>query len=184
YPAGGAYDDGVSNTNSNSSSNLGGAGIHPILTSSFTDFLLAEAALSSSGLSINGDARAYLESDMRKSFSRVETVAGVAMDADSIEDYIAEVLNNFDIAADDSVRLSVIIKEFYIASFGNSLEAYNFYRRTGFPNLGSSVVPNTDFPRNLLIPESELNTNENENVIQITRTDQVFWDTNPAGFIE
>ena len=27
-------------------------------------------------------------------------------------------------------------------------------------------------------------TYENENVIQITRTDQVFWDTNPAGFIE
>jgi hypothetical protein len=106
------------------------------------------------------------------------------MDAAAIETYVAEVLGNYTNAATDQDRLNVIMKEFYIASWGNSVESYNGYRRTGYPELGGSVVSNTDFPRNFLIPDSELNSNDNPDLEQITRTTKVFWDTNPDNFIQ
>lgn len=183
YPAGGAFDTGVGNVSSVNTQNLGGAGIFPILLSSYTDFLLAEAALTIPG--VNGNPKTYLEAGIRDSFTKVADFGGVAMDAAQINTYVNDVITRYDNAADDSARLNIIVKEFYIASFGNSIEAYNAYRRTGFPNdLGGSPIPQTDFPRNFLIPDSELNSNDNPDLQQITRTTQVFWDTNPAGFIQ
>lgn len=183
YPAGGAFDDGTNNTATLSASDLGGAGIYPVITSSFTNFLLAEASLPAPvGLGINGSTTAYLEAGIRDSFARVASVSGQPIaNADA---YVNEVLNNYAGATTDQQRLNIIIKEFFIASWGNSVESYNAYRRTGLPDLGGSPIPNTDFPRNYLIPDSELNTNDNPNLEQITRTTQVFWDTNPAGFVQ
>ena len=45
----------------------------------------------------------------------------------------------------------------------------------------AGVVPVGPFPRSFRYPESEVNTNPN--VDQTTADNQVFWDTNPAGFI-
>jgi hypothetical protein len=185
YPAGGAFDTGSNNGTTANNVGLGGAGIFPMMTASFTDFLLAEASLPSpAGLGVSGSTISYLENAIRKSFTKVSSVSGVAMVEADVNDYVSEVLTNYNNATADEDRLSIIMKEFYIASWGNSTEAYNAYRRTGYPNLGGSVVANTDFPRNFLIPESELNTNENPDLDQITRTTTVFWDTNPAGFVE
>ncbi len=182
YPAGGAFDTGAGNVSTINTQNLGGAGIYPIVLSSFTNFMLAESALPAPvGLGTTGSSRTFLEAAMRDSFSKVEGFVGVTMS--NVDAYVNEVLTNFDNATSDSARLNIIIKEYYIASWGNSIEAFNNYRRTGFPDLGGSVGSNTDFPRNFLIPDSELNSNDNPNLIQINRTDQVFWDTNPAGFV-
>jgi hypothetical protein len=63
------------------------------------------------------------------------------------------------------------------------VESYNNYRRTGYPDLGYSVESNTDFPRSYFLPSSELNSNDNPALVQKMLTDQVFWDTNAAGFI-
>ena len=183
YPAGGAFDDGTTNTNTLAASDLGGAGIFPIMLSSTVNFWLAEAALPApAGLGVTGNSRDYLAAGMADSFAKVAAFAGQTMT--NVATYEAEVLANYDAAGTDNDRLGVIIKEVYISSWGNSTPAYNNYRRTGFPALGGSVIANTDFPRNFLIPDSELNSNDNPNLVQITRTDQVFWDTNPAGFIE
>ena len=169
----------------NKTTNLGGAGIFPVITASFTNFLLAEASLPAPvGMGVNGSSWTYLENAMKNSFAKVSNVTGVAMVQADMDAYINEVKANFNNAATDSDKLAIIIKEFYIASFGNSIEAYNAYRRTGFPDLGGSVITNGDFPRNFLIPDSEINTNDNPNVKQISRTTQVFWDTNPAGFVQ
>ncbi len=187
YPAGGSFDTGMNNfaTIDSQNQNLGGAGIFPILTSSFVDFLLAEAVLPGvAGLGTTGSSVALLESGMRKSFAKVGGFAGVPMTATAVDTYVNEVVARYNAATSDAARLEIIIKEFYLASWGNSTEAYNAYRRTGYPNLGGSVITNTDFPRNFLIPEQELNSNDNPNLQQITRTTKVFWDTNPADFIE
>jgi len=106
------------------------------------------------------------------------------MDQTAIDTYVSEVLVNYGNATTDQDRLNIIMKEFYIASWGNSIESYNGYRRTGYPELGGSVITNTDFPRNFLIPDTELNSNDNPAIEQITRTTKVFWDTNPDGFIQ
>lgn len=167
---------------------LGGAGIYPMILSSFTDFYLAEASLPSpAGLGVSGSPITYLENAIRKSFAKVYKFSEVAIDQTAqtaIDTYVSEVLTVYGNATTDQERLSVIMKEFYIASWGNSVESYNGYRRTGFPELGGSVINNTDFPRNYLIPDSELNSNDNPDIEQITRTTKVFWDTNPDDFIK
>lgn len=184
YPGGGAYDDG-SFIVTRDSQNLGGAGIHPMILSSFTKFMLAEAALPApTGLGVNGNSRTLLMEAMEDSFNKVESLSGIAMPAADVTAYVDEVMTRYDDAASDEERLEIIVKEYYIAMWGNSLEAYNNYRRTGFPELGFSVISNTAFPRSYFLPDSELNSNDNPDLEQKELTDQVFWDTNPAGFID
>lgn len=185
YPAGGGFDNGVNvATTDGDNPNIGGAGIFPMVLSSTVNFWLAEAALPApQGLGVTGNSRDYLESAMAESFSTVGGISTTPIDLGLINTYTNEVLNNYDNAANATNRLEIIMEEFFISSFGNSIDAYNGYRRTGFPNLGGSVITNTDFPRNFLIPQAELNSNDNPDVVQINRTDQVFWDTNPEGFI-
>ncbi len=171
------------NPATNASTNLGGAGIHPMLLSSFSAFMLAEASLPApAGMGVTGDSKALLESGMRQSFAKVASVAEIAMDASKVDQYVSEVLAEYDAAANDQARLAIIIREYYIASFGNAIEPYNNYRRTGYPTLDAGLSPG-DFPRSFFIPSSEINTNDNPNLTQKLLTDQVFWDTNPAGFI-
>ena len=106
------------------------------------------------------------------------------MDAAEVTNYVDTVLALYDAAGSNEDKLEIVIEEFYIASFGNSVEAYNNYRRTGYPVLGQSVITNTEFPRSYYLPSSELNSNDNPALVQKKLTDQVFWDTNPANFID
>ena len=106
------------------------------------------------------------------------------MDAADVTNYVDTVLALYDAAGSNEDKLAIVIEEFYIASFGNSVEAYNNYRRTGYPVLGKSVITNTDFPRSYYLPSGELNSNDNPDLVQKDLTDQVFWDTNPANFID
>ena len=179
YPGGGAYDDGVGKPVTESA-HIGGAGLRPMLLASYSHFWLAEAVLT---MGVTGDARQLLEAGINLSFDKVADFAGTPMSAAEKLAYITDVLANYD-AADDAGKLSVVIEQFYIASFGNSIEAYNNYRRTGYPQLSSAVITNTNFPRSYFLPTSELNSNDNPDLEQKELTDQVFWDTNPADFID
>ncbi|NNF35164.1 MAG: SusD/RagB family nutrient-binding outer membrane lipoprotein, partial [Saprospiraceae bacterium] len=68
--------------------------------------------------------------------------------------------------------------EAYIARWGNAVETYNAYRRTGKPN---NMQPGLDpdligpFPRSLLRPS--VHVNRNANVNQKSLQDLVFWDS-------
>jgi hypothetical protein len=186
YPSGGAFD------NNNPSfgvdaPNQGGAGILPILLSSYVDFLRAEAAIS---LNTSDDAATLLESGIRKSMDKVLNFAdGVAIGLDfaatddDVNAYVDEVLAAFQ-AADNVGKLDIVLEEYYISSYGNSTEAYNGYRRTGFPSSLQAPVEQTGapFPRTFAYPTDAVNSNTNVNPRPITT--QVFWDTNPAGFID
>ena len=166
------------------SSNLGGAGIHPMILSSFSKFMLAEAALPApAGLGISGSARDYLIGGLTDSFNKVQTFSGISMDPANVTAYMDAVLIEYDATTTDEEKLNIIIREYYIAMWGNSVEAYNNYRRTGYPALQEAVVSTTAFPRSYFIPDSEINSNDNPDLVQKQLTDQVFWDTNPAGFI-
>lgn len=179
YPAGGAFDDGLGGSTLESI-NLGGAGIQPIILASYTHFWIAEAALT---MGVNADARALLKAGIELAFDKVASFSGKEMIEADVAAYVDEVLANYDAATNED-KLAIIIEEFYIASFGNSVEAYNNYRRTGYPELGDSVITNTDFPRSYFLPSSEINSNDNPNLEQKKLTDQVFWDTNPTDFID
>jgi hypothetical protein len=97
--------------------------------------------------------------------------------------YLANVSTIYDAAASSNDKLNVVIKEFFITLYGNGIDAYNAYRRTGFPrDIQVNIEPNPgSFIRSFLYPASETNTNPN--VPQKTVSQRVFWDTNPqTGF--
>ena len=192
YPVGGAFDaDNAANQSngillSQNAPTQNGAGIFPILMSSFVDFLRAEAAIK---LGTTDNAALLLESGIRKSISKVINFAnGVvtgsfAASASDIDTYVSEVLTKFQ-NTNDRGKLDIIMEEYYIAAFGNSLESYNGYRRTGFPSsLQTPILDNSSpFPRTFPYPSNAVNSNSSINQKPITT--QVFWDKNPAGFIE
>ncbi len=194
YPAGGVFDENqfvgapstsAPNQPSGTSPNIGGAGILPILTSSHIKFLKAEAALI---LGTNGTPLTLLEEAIRDSMTKVLNFSNVtsALVATSVEveNYITEVKNNYNAAATNNDKLNIILTEAYIATFGNSIEAYNAYRRTGFPsNLQITIDDdNPTFPRTFLYSRTAVERNSSLN--QKLITDKVFWDKNPDGFIK
>lgn len=184
YPVGGAFDDN-SAVPTDETSNIGGAGILPVLLSSFVDFLRAEAAIS---LGTNDNAATLLESGIRKSMTKVLNFKSIAIGSpfsatqQDIDDYVTEVMEEFN-TADAQRQLDIVLTEYYLASYGNSTEAYNGYRRTGYPSAFNAPVfnANVPFPRVFSMPRDEVINNAN--VDQRPITTQVFWDTNPPGFI-
>jgi hypothetical protein len=81
------------------------------------------------------------------------------------------------------------MSEYYLALWGNGLESYNNFRRTGKPaNAQIAVaVPNPGFfMRSFFYPSVFVNRNSNApaqkdpgNAVQ-----KVFWDNNPDNFIK
>jgi len=186
YPVGGAFDEDEPSFGVDAP-NQQGVGILPILLSSFVDFLRAEAALS---LNTSDDPRAFLESGIRKSMDKVLSFGeGVALGNDfaatdaNVDAYVEEVLSNY-ATADTQGRLDIVLEEYYIASYGNSTESYNGYRRTGFPSSLQAPILNDGipFPRTFAYPEDAINNNTSLTPRPLTT--QVFWDTNPPGFIQ
>ncbi|NHF57922.1 SusD/RagB family nutrient-binding outer membrane lipoprotein [Flavobacteriaceae bacterium TP-CH-4] len=192
YPIGGPFDDDSFRNVSGSAAiteGYAGAGISPIMMSSYTNFMLAEAALT---LGTTGDARAYLESGIRESIGTV-TNFGAALAAGStftpssavIDSHIAEILSNYD-SGDDTDKLRIIVEQYFIALWGNGIEAYNTYRRTGQPdNLtpGFVLADSGTFLRSMWY--SQTATDSNSSFSQKAAPDTpVFWDTNPEGFVD
>lgn len=193
YPIGGAFDaDNFGRAGAPNTPDLGGAGIFPIYTSANTHFALAEASLT---LGVGGDAATLFRLGVERSMEKVTNFGGndvvttnattgddfAATQAD-IDAYVNRVVNEFNNASTDG-KLNIIARENLLASFGNGIEPYCTYKRTGFPdNLQRSIFPPGPFPRSWRYPLNEVETNPN--ISQKPITDRVFWDNNPGGFIE
>nr|WP_293294619.1 SusD/RagB family nutrient-binding outer membrane lipoprotein [Allomuricauda sp.] len=186
YPVGGLFDNDsfISITGRNISTQ--GAGISPIMLSSYVDFMLAEAALF---MGTSGNPRDYLENGIRKSMEKVINFSPANVDPDyaasqqDIDDYLTLVLDTYDAASNDEERMAIIAKEYMIALWGNGVEAYNTYRRTGQPYLQPTEIAQPGpFIRSFLYPA--VFVDQNSNVAQKADvSSQVFWDNNPAGFV-
>ncbi len=188
YPGGGAFDkDGLIQARQAAANgeSLDGAGIAPHYLASFTKFTLAESALT---LGTSGNASSLLEEGIRlsmdkvKEFGNVGNGDGFAMTQDDIDDYATTVIEEYDLASDNNAKLSIIVREYYIAAFGNGRETYFNYKRTGYPNLQSPIFSSGSFPRSYRYPADEITANPN--ITQNPLTNQVFWDANAPGFID
>ncbi len=186
YPAGGEFDmdQGLP---ASAVSGLQGAGAEMLMLDSYVKFMLAESAIA---LGTNGDAKQLLLEAVEASISHVmafgEEIADQAYipTQQDIDDYLAEVGTLYDDASTDAERLEVVVKEYYIALFGNGVEVYNLVKRTAMPsNLQPALLENPgDFPRTFNYPANCVNLNSS--ISQKPHTVQVFWDTNPAGIIQ
>lgn len=198
YPAGGDFDALAVNTGASSTIQASivtltgtpgarGAGIHPIWLSSFTHFLLAEATLA---LGNAGNARTLMETGVRQSITKVmafpaaiggTTNATFVPSATDVTNYVNAVLALYDAAATNSEKLKVVMKEYHIASFGNGIEPYNSYRRTGMPtNMQPMLNPQPGpFIRSVWYPTDHVTLNLNAKQ-KTDNTVKVFWDNGSA----
>ena len=185
YPVGGQFD---ADQAAPVEPGLGGvgAGISPVILTSYVHFMRAAAALE---LSTSDDARVQLEAGIRASMAKVTSfLPSVSRDgfdanlAADIDTHVDQVLTNgttgYDVASATG-KLEIIIKEYYLALWGNGMEAYNNYRRTGFPsdfqptrstNPGA-FIRSFEYPSNFIDVNSVVDQKADDSV-------RVFWDTN------
>ena len=182
YPIGGAFD---ANNFRDTRRVRGaeGAGIFPIMLSSYSKFLQAESALMSGTA---GDPKALMIEGIEQSIEKVryfntdEVTDGdnFAMTNTDVTDYVAFATGLYDAATTDEQRLDIIMKEYYIALWGNGYEAWNNYRRTSMP---SDLPAHHDtpgiFPRTFMYPASVVNSNSSISQKQVS--EKTFWDVNP-----
>lgn len=188
YPAGGRFDDSSFEEINGNNYGAEGNGITPMLLAPMVDFWRAEAALFGG----TGDAALHLENGISKHIDYVKSFISRDSGADSdlvpddaaTVDYVADVIAEFT-AANTSGKLGVIGEQLFIAAYGNGIDAYNFYRRTGAPgDIQPNIEPNPGpFVRSFWYPANEVSANANIN--QKPGVDvRVFWDNNPeTGFI-
>ena len=183
YPQAGKYDD---NTFAEISLVTGGqgAGITPMLLASTVDFWRAELAMATSAAA----ARPFIISGIEKSIAKVQSFGSLDADADlsvgpttaEINDFVLNRGAAFD-EAEGTDKWNVLAEQFFTALKGNGHDAYNFYRRTGYPdNLEPNVEPDPgSFIRSFFYPANA--ASNNQFVVQKSGVaEQVFWDTNPA----
>lgn len=202
YPSGGRFD---ANVNGSVNQTLGqrGAGFHPIMMRSFVNFMLAEAA---NYLTLTGTTKTaadYYADGIQASFDDVRnwatngTLGTTSLSASPTE---ATTINTFYPAATYTAnvatyktaaqaayaaqtsadgRMNFIAREYWIASFGNGVEAYNLYRRTGLPSGMQPALEDDpgDFPRSYWYPQTYVTLNSNASQ-KADLKPRVFWDTN------
>lgn len=144
YPAGGRYDDGDGGGNATAAGVDGnsGTGAAPYRFLTYADRLYLEAELINAGIA-TGNARQVLEKAVYESFATVDYVVGqvgpnqpvptlLSGDSGAVKAYVTKVLAEYD-AGSDAKKLQVIMTQKWIQSFGNAVDAYSDYRRTGYP---------------------------------------------------
>jgi hypothetical protein len=196
YPAGGAF-DAEQNTaigqGSDRVTGAGGNGINPIWLSSFTNFVKAEAALT---LGTAGNPKTLMLAGIDASMNKVANFSssiGYSLPTSDtsylitdhkIYKYDSIVSKQYDAATSTDAKLNIIEKEYYLAAWGNGIEPYNTYRRTGKPaNLQPTLGPTPgSFIRSFFYASVYVNYNKNATQKAVVNQ-KVFWDTNPDNFV-
>lgn len=150
---------------------IGGAGEAPmrLLTNFQRAFILAEAALI---LNTPGDANALYQEGIRAAMQKV------GMSTVEIDDYFANNPTIVNLSGTTEERRKQIITQKYIAWVGNGIEAYNDYRRTGYPTLTVSQFAAGDDPNSIpkrfpyVATEAQRNPNQPN---PRTRTNEKVW---------
>ncbi|WP_422860823.1 SusD/RagB family nutrient-binding outer membrane lipoprotein [Flagellimonas sp. S174] len=183
YPSGGIFDD-SSFEGLSVGDGGGGAGVTPIMLASWVDFMRAEVAM----LTSPSDGEPFILAGLTKSVAKVTSFGSLDASANgSFFPTAGEITNHSNnvsadfIAADDDGKWDILAEQFMISLFGNGIDGYNFYRRTGFP---TTFQPNLEpdpgsYIRSLNYPADFVNNNSSVDP-KPNQTIQVFWDNNPA----
>lgn len=201
YPVGGAFDTDL--TDDLRSSSLGtdvckGTAPQRLITAADVQYMISELALVGK---ITKDAKVALKSAMELSFSEVNSTATLAGASTTISDaeittYVDTILTFYD-AGNAAKKLEITMTQKWIQLFGNGIDPYTDYRRTGYPvlfnptiashrnranggNAGEGDVPVQlirKYPKVLPYYDTELNLNSNSPEQHIITTEKVFWNT-------
>ncbi len=200
YPAGGLYDAAPINnlttanvfiTNSGATgapkvvtnTDGSGAGVFPFITNAMVKFILAEAALT---MGTAGDPKQLFQDGITASLNSINTIStsggnsAPSLPTATVTAFVANRTALYD-AADAAGKLTAVMTQKYIALYGNGIEAYNDYRKTGLPTIPAPIAPLNTFPLRLAYSITELATNAtiSANAAQLQTAQQitpVFWD--------
>lgn len=187
YPAGGRVDNAdVANANFKSATQRGqganGAGILPIWMGFYTDFLKAEIN-ARNGVSSFGDLDVAVRNSIAavKAFadSKGQEVTIGSWDFDGqTELYMDEVSDQY---AAETDKLKAVGRETWVATWGNGVEAYNSYRRTGGPRDLQPTIQTAAgvWMRSLIYSANYVNLNLSATQKDADVVNKVFWDGNP-----
>lgn len=173
YPAGGVFDDN-SFTGQVDGAGEGGVGITPIMLSSWMNFLNAEVAVNT-----GGDPTAATIAAITDAWLKVDDLGGPSVDG-VYQDFVTAFANVWG-TEDLDGKLEMWATEFFIASTGNGIEAYNSYRRNGYPK---EIQPNIEpdpgnFPVSQWYPANYTTNNSNAEQ-KLDKNGRVFWNENGA----
>lgn len=131
YPAGGKFDDG---TGGKTNGDMGqkGAGKFRMMTNAMRIFIEAEAVAT---LGVTGSATldVLFEQGIRESMKKVNELGVSPMSQATIDTYVNDRMAEFNVA-DNAGKLRMVMMEKYVLQFGNGVEQYNDWRRTGIPD--------------------------------------------------
>ncbi|MCY7360950.1 MAG: SusD/RagB family nutrient-binding outer membrane lipoprotein, partial [Ignavibacteria bacterium] len=156
----------------------------PILLSSYVNFMIAEASIAVPGFIDSARARNQFEAGINASIDKVTnfipdypvlTAPEQTILNNNKVTYPVFMLTRFD-SASSTVKLEIIMKEYYLASWGNGIEPYNNYRRTGYPSNFQPTVEPTSGDYYYTAFYSGNAVNNNPNTPSNLRSRKVFWD--------
>jgi hypothetical protein len=138
-----------------------------LLTNFQRCFILAEMAIR---LKTAGDANALYQEGIRRSME----LTGVS--TSDIDTYFAANPAIVTLRGTDEHKYNQIIRQKWVAWVGNGYEAWNDYRRTGYPRLqpALNISFTTAIPQRLLYPPSEVAAN-GDAIPRVVITDRVWW---------
>lgn len=189
YPSGGRLDD-LSYESSKNGDGNGGNGISPIMLASYAKFMMAEAKFA------QGDettAKNLMIEGIDLSWAKVYNFYPVSDSFNFIFDgndnlptidtyfgwFKADLEADWD-AGDTDSRWNILANQYWVTSYGNGINTYNFYRRTGYPTtLQPNLEPNPgSFIRSFYYPANYVTNNANA-VQKDNVAVKVYWDNNP-----
>ena len=173
YPAGGAFDD-ESFEGKVDGDGQGGFGITPILLSSWMHFMNAEV-----NVNTGGDPTFETLIALEQALIKTDDLGGPELSDEDVSNYIAAFTSDWNASTSTEEKLDMWATEFFISLTGNGIDAYNSYRRNGYPR---SLQPNIEpdpgqFPLIQYYPANYVNTNKNADQ-RSSKTERVFWNSN------
>jgi hypothetical protein len=204
FPSGGRYDDGLGGSVSTLNTGFSGKGKAPRRILTYDEYLYIQAELIHVG-KLSGNEATKLQEAITASFAKVDQVVAnsgttqtvpVLSDTAAVNSYINNVITEFN-AASSSKKLEIIMTQKWIGTFGDPMDQYTDYRRTGYPVLAnpigtspeyqlnnadgfplqdSQTVQNNPFQVSFYWPQSELNSNANAPAQKNPATYKIFWD--------
>jgi len=175
YPAGGKFDDESFNGQVLGAGEKG-AGITPVMLSSWMHFMNAEVAVTT-----GGDPTAETLTALTQALDKADDFGGDALTTADRDAYVAAFTSDWNAAGTTADKLDMWATEYFISMVGNGIDAYNSYRRNGFPR---SLQPNVEpdpgsYPTTQYFPANFVNTNSNATQ-RTSKSDRVFWNTSGA----
>lgn len=173
YPAGGAYDD-SSFSGLVDGDGEGGAGITPVILSSWMHFMNAEVAVST-----GGDPTSETLVAVEQALNKSDSNGGPTMSGNDVAAYVAAFTADWNAAGSTADKLDMWATEYFISMVGNGIDAYNSYRRNGYPrDLQPNVEPDPgQYPLSQYYPANYVNTNKNA-IQKTAKSERVFWNSN------